>query len=178
VQTKIVVISPTMAFVAPTKRGTFEIRESLSTPKGPRSRTLATFTELSDEVVEKARTRAAKPPSAAELQKSALRAGARVLGAPVDEAARKTLRLLANGARLDPMLRRLLIDALEGGGQEKQRGGETEAPVSDAARSATEWIGAEPTERGRTLIDLLELADALPVRFRSPDIGFPRLESG
>ena len=65
-----------MAFVVRTKRGEFEIRESRSTPKGPRSRTLATFRELSDEVIEKARARAAKPPDAEELRDAARRAGA------------------------------------------------------------------------------------------------------
>ena len=57
-----------MAFVVPTKRGEFEIRESRSTPKGPRSRTLATFKELNDEVIEKARAKAAKPPDAEDLR--------------------------------------------------------------------------------------------------------------
>jgi hypothetical protein len=36
-----------------------------------------------------------------------------------------------------------------------------DALVSDAARSATEWIGATPEEREKVLRDLLELADAL-----------------
>lgn len=164
-----------MAFVVPTRRGGFEVRESRSTPAGPRSRTLATFKEMSDEVIEKARARASKPPSAEQLRAAALRVGAPVAEPPVDRAARETLRLVAGGERPDPMLRRLLLDALapqEAGG----RAGAV-ATVSDAARSATEWIGASPERRAEALQDLLELADALPVRIRPAEIGFPRLKS-
>lgn len=162
-----------MAYVVPTKRGTFEVRESHLTPKGPRSRTLATFREMTDEVIVKARSRASKPLETEELRSAAARAGASVPGTPVDRAAREALRLLAGGERLDPMLRTLLLDALNPGP------GATVHPaaVSDTARSATEWIGASPERRGEALRDLLELADALPVLIRSDEIGFPRLRS-
>jgi hypothetical protein len=169
-----------MAFVVPTRRGAFEARESHATPEGPRSRTLATFTELTEDVIEKARSRAAKPLSPEELRAAAARAGAPVPGPAVDEAARETLRLLARGEKLDPMLRRLLLDALSENelGPRGENGGKRRGPVvSAAARSATEWIGVGPGERATALRDLLELADALPVRFRSADIGFPRLSS-
>jgi hypothetical protein len=161
-----------MAFVVPTKRGGFEVRESRNTPAGPRSRTLATFREMSDEVIEKARSRAAKPPSAEQLRASAARVGAPLSAPPVDRAARETLRLVAGGERLDPMLRRLLLDALS---PQEERG--QSATVSDAARSASQWIGVSPERRGEALRDLLELADALPIRVRSEEIGFPRLKS-
>ena len=64
-----------MAFIVPTKRGKFEVRESRSTPKGPRARTLASFDELSDRVIAKAQARAAKP-----LDSELLRAAARRVG--------------------------------------------------------------------------------------------------
>src|SRR6266851_4963848 len=117
-----------MAFVVPTRRGAYEVRESHNTPKGPRSRTLATFREMTDEVVQKARVRATKPISAEELRGAAARAGAPIPGTPVDRAARETLRLLARGEPLDPLLRGLLLDALERG--------KGPAPVSDGARAA------------------------------------------
>jgi hypothetical protein len=161
-----------MAFVVPTKRGGFEVRESHSTPAGPRSRTLATFREMSDEVIEKARSRAAKPPSAEHLRAAAARAGAPLAEPPVDRAAREMLRLVAGGERLDPMLRRLLLNALA-----PQEVSTVAGAVSDAARSATEWIGASPKRRAEALQGLLELADALPFRIRSEEIGFPRLKS-
>jgi hypothetical protein len=162
-----------MAFVIANRRGSYEVRESRSTPDGPRSRTLATFREMNDEVVEKARARSAKPLSAKELKGAAARAGAPIAAAPLDQAARETLRRVANGERLDPLLRRLLIDAL---GRDRRRSKST-VPVSDAAIAATEWIGASLERRGEALRDLLELADALPVRIRAEEIGFPRLKS-
>src|SRR3982750_3030835 len=101
-----------MAYVVATKPGRFEVRESASTPDGPRSRTLASFRELTAEVVEKVQARSAKPPTAEELTRSALKAGAPVRGPELDEAAKQALRLMAGGERPNPMLRRLLLDAL------------------------------------------------------------------
>jgi hypothetical protein len=150
-----------MAFVVATKRGGFEIRESHNTPRGPRSRTLATFRELNDVVIEKARARADKPLSAEELREAANRAGAPGALAPPDRAARKLISELGKGRRLDPTLRRLLVDLLDG----------KENPVS-------EWMAASPDERGRALVDLLLLADALPANGRrSRPLDFPRLDS-
>lgn len=163
-----------MAFVVPTKKGVFEIRESHSTPKGPRSRTLASFKELDDEAIAKARARAAKPPSAEELREAALRAGAPVAPEPVDHAARELLGKLAKGQRPDPMLKRLLLDALENEDR-SDRPSDPTATVSDAARSVSEWVGASARERGDALVDLLSLVDALPLRRRPEAIGFPRL---
>lgn len=164
-----------MAYVVETKRG-YEIRESRSTPKGPRSRTLATFKELSDEVIEKARARAAKAPEPTQLRDAAIRAGAPLAEEPVDRAARETLRLLAGGAMVDPMLRRLLLDGL--GAEERRAPGPSQSyVVSDAARAASQWIGASLERRGAALVDLLGLADALPFEIRSEEIDFPRLSS-
>lgn len=163
-----------MAFVVPIKKGGFEIRESRSTPAGPRSRTLATFKELSAETIEKARSRALKPPSADELREAALRAGAPVAPAPVDRAARELLGRLAKGERPDPMLRRLLLDALADEDR-SDRPRDPSATVSDSARSVSEWVGVGAKERGEALEDLLLLADALPLRRRPETIGFPPL---
>jgi hypothetical protein len=178
-----------MAYVVRSKSGRFEVRESRSTEAGPRSRTLASFTEFGDGVVEKALARAEKPFDAGRLREAAVRAGAPVAGTPLDDAARETLRRVAAGERLDPMLRTLLADAL--GHVEPSVRGDAEPSlrraledptpaspaVSDAARSATEWIGAGLAERGKALRDLLELGDALPLRKRPNEIGFPRLAS-
>jgi hypothetical protein len=165
-----------MAFIVPTKRGNFEIRESHSTPAGPRSRTLASFKELTDKTIEKARSRAAKPPSADQLREAALRAGAPVASPPVDRAARDLLGKLAKGQRPDPMLKRLLLDALANEDR-SDRPTNPAATVSDAARSVSEWVGASAQERGEVLEDLLLLADALPLRRRPETIGFPSLKS-
>lgn len=165
-----------MAYVVATKPGRFEVRESASTASGPRSRTLASFRELTDEVIQRVQERADKPPTAEELTRSALKAGAPVRGPELDEAARETLRLMASGERPDPMLRRLLLDALS----DEVRGdrpADPKARVSDTARAATQWVGVGAEERGNALRELLDLADALPVRLRPHEIGFPRLKS-
>jgi hypothetical protein len=86
--------------------------------------------------------------------------------APVDEAARRTLRGIATGERLDPMLRHLLTDALVNESR-ADRPRDPNALASDAARSATEWIGASPEEREKVLRELLALADALPPQPKS-----------
>lgn len=164
-----------MAFIVSTRGGNFEIRESRSTPAGPRSRTLATFKELTEETIEKARGRAAVPPSAEDLRAAALRAGAPVAGAPADRAARELLGMLAKGLQPEPMLKRLLLDALIDEDR-SERPTDPAATVSDAARSVGEWVGASAKERGEALEDLLLLADALPLRRRPETIGFPPLK--
>lgn len=163
-----------MAYVVATKPGRFEVRESASTTNGPRSRTLASFRELTPEVIEKVVARADKAPTVEELTRSALKAGAPVRGPELDEAARDTLRLMAKGERPDPMLRRLLLDAL---GAEQSDAAPADKEISDAARAAAQWVGVGVEERASALRELLELADALPVRLRPHEIGFPRLNS-
>lgn len=171
-----------MAYVTANRRGGFEVRESLATANGPRSRTLATFRQLDDEVIAQARARARKPPSAEQLREAALRAGAPVAAAPVDRAAAETVRRLAAGERVDPMLRWLLLDALgrqeRGERVEEPGAGSAQGPdISDAARAASEWIGVDAKRRGEALRELLDLTDSLPLRLREPASDFPRLRS-
>jgi hypothetical protein len=63
-----------MAYVVTRPRGRFEIRESVHTDKGPRARSLASFKELSDEVLARARGRASRPFDAEAVRASAERA--------------------------------------------------------------------------------------------------------
>lgn len=162
-----------MAFVVAKRNGTYEIRESRSTPKGPRSRTLATFRELDDEVIEKARARSTKPLDDEDVRVAAKRAGAPGARAPAERAARELIAELGRGRGLDPTLRRLLLDLLSG------RNGEEEArKASDAERAIAEWMASTPRERGNALFDLLLLADALPHRGRvGKRLEFPPLHS-
>ncbi len=170
-----------MAYVTANRRGGFEVRESVATPSGPRSRTLATFRELDDEVIARARERAQKPPSEEELREAALRAGAPIAATPVDRAAAEMVRLLGAGERVDPMLRRLLLDTL----WRQERGESFDVPetapggiaVSAAAREASQWIGVDAERRGEALREALDLTDALPLRLREPASDFPRLRS-
>jgi hypothetical protein len=163
-----------MAFVVGNKRGRFEIRESIATPAGPRSRTLAGFTELTGDVIEKARQNAVKPPTAKELRRSARRAGAPVARPPIEAAARRLIAELARGGRLDPTLRRMLLDLLRHGYRE----GRETSIREEAEHGVAEWMAATPEERGRALVDLLLLADALPSGGRlGKPLRFPRLDS-
>jgi hypothetical protein len=77
-----------MAYVAVRRNGRFEVRESLHTSKGPRARTLAGFKELSDEVLVRAQTRAARPFDTEAVIESAERAGAPVSAKATTSAAR------------------------------------------------------------------------------------------
>jgi len=165
-----------MAYVVATKPGRYEVRESKSTPKGPRSHTLVSFRELTAETIEKVREKSERPPTAEELTRLALRAGAPVRGSELDRAASETLRRIAGGEQPDPKLRRLLIDALSEPASGKQAP-EARSAISDAARAATQWVGVSSEERASALRELLELADALPIRLRPHEIGFPRLRS-
>lgn len=163
-----------MAYIAPAKGGRFEIRESQSTPKGPRSRTLVSFRELDDSVIRRAREKAARAPDPAELRRAARRAGAPVARPPVDRAARELIAELAKGRRPEPHLREILLDLLRHGYRE----GAEPSPANEAARSVAEWMAAPPAERGKVLIDLLQLADALPSGGRrGKPLRFPRLDS-
>lgn len=163
-----------MAFVVPTRSKRFEIRESTSTPKGPRSRTLASFRELDDEVIEKARGKIGKSLNAAELRRAARKAGAPVARTTVDRASRELIAELAKGRTPDPALRHMLLDLLQrgyGDRRETSRQGEAEHDVA-------EWMAATPEERGKALVDLLLLADALPHTGRKDKpLLYPRLDS-
>ena len=163
-----------MAFVVSSRRGNYEIRESHNTPEGPRSRTLVAFRELTSEVIDKARERATNPPTAEELRRSARRAGAPVARPPIEQAARELITEMARGRRLDPTLRQILTELLQKGYRETAEG----SPASEAARSVALWMAATPEDRGRALVDLLLLADALPSGGRRGEpLRFPRLGS-
>lgn len=163
-----------MAFIVSTKPNRYEIRESAGTPKGPRSRTLVSFRELDSAVIEKARARATKAIDVAKLHRAARRAGAPVSRPPVDRAARELIAELAKGRQPDPTLRHMLLDLLHDGFGD----GAEPSLRSEAEHSVAEWMAASPDERGKALVDLLLLADALPHGGRrGKPLCFPRLDS-
>jgi hypothetical protein len=154
-----------MAYIAPRRSGSWELRESTTTPAGPRSRTLASFRTLTPEVIEHAQRRASRPLDEVEIRRAALRAGAPVAADGASDAAAALLRELERGAEPTPGLVRLLLAALGAGGQ-----------VTDAERAAARWLGVPAEQRGEALRDLLLLADRLPIPIRDPRPQFPRLE--
>lgn len=154
-----------MPFVVPKQDGAWEIRVSAATPRGPRSKTLARFRLLTDDVIRHAIERAGGAVSEVELRQAAARAGAPVAAQGAGAAAAQLVDDLARGRPLPERLRRLAIDALGG-----------EADVSAEERALGEWIAATPAQRGETLRDLLDLADKLPHR-REGTLRFPPLRS-
>ncbi len=88
-----------MAYVVARRGGRFEVRESLYTAKGPRSRTLAGFGVLSEEVLAAAARRAQRPFDREAVIGSARRAGARVQVAASGES-RARERFLAGSKRM------------------------------------------------------------------------------
>jgi hypothetical protein len=157
-----------MTYVVRRPGGAWEIRESRTTPAGPRGRTLATFRTLTQEVVEHARERSSRPLREKKLRELAVRAGAPVAARSPNQAAGELLAELAGGSRPRPAIRRLLLDAIDPGAS---------ARVSDSARAAARWIAVSPAQRGETLRDLLLLADRLPAARAAPPQRFPRIDS-
>lgn len=155
-----------MAYVTARPHGSWDIRESRSTPRGPRSYTLASFRTLTKDVLEHAQRRASKPLDVERLRERALKAGAPVEPAAADKAAAQLVAELSEGRQPRPELKALLLMTLQEGNTAE----------SDNARAAAAWVGAAPEQRGRTLVDLLMLADALPHQRRERP-RFPRIES-
>jgi hypothetical protein len=142
-----------MAYLYVRKSGRIEIREAHSTPRGPRSRTLASFQgALTDPLLDRA-----EAASARAFDREAIRRRARELGVPIarssaDSHARALIARLRSGARLDPVLVGVLRDQLES---------REAAPVPDELADVIEWIGASDLERGRALRDVLRLYDTI-----------------
>lgn len=160
---------PTMAYVVARPGGRFEIRHAEATSRGPRSRALATFRTLTDEVLEHASERAGQALDTQALRRSARRVGAPVAPPVADGRAGALLGALARGDQPTPVRARLAAHAL--------MSDHVPAPP-DHVRAAGEWADADADRRGETLVDLLGLVDALPLRTRRGRLRFPRLSSG
>lgn len=149
-----------MAFVVRRSGGRWEIRESVATKAGPRSRTLATFKILSPKVIDRAVDAARGSVDRADLVRSAKRAGVPFELPRGDALARDLLRSVAQGEYISPGLRRMVADRL---------GGATDHAIDD---SLAGYLGASLEERGRALVDLLDLGDSLP-HAQSGPLRFP-----
>ena len=144
----------------------WEIRESVRTHRGPRSRTLATFRQLDEGAIDLALSRASVQLTAEDLVANANRAGAPVGMSAADEAAATLIRELSYGRKPRYALRRLLQASFD-----EPLGG-----TGDVG-SAVEWVGATLEQRGDALKDLLLLTDSMPIKRRGR-LRFPRLTSG
>lgn len=156
-----------MAFLVARKDGRFEIRESHATEVGPRSRTLVSFRELDDDVLDRAAANAQ-----ARFDRAAIRERAAQLAVPQNRdraslLARSLIAELRHGHCPAPSLVRLLRDELP----------TDPRPTPDTIEQAYEWIGKSDRQRGEAIADLLNFGDALPRRERPPRSSFPRIRS-
>lgn len=150
-----------------------EIRESRSTPRGPRSRQLARFRgALTPAILARAMASATRP-----FDVDALIRRARGLGIPVETRApegeaRALLGRLQRGDAIDPVMTGLLVRALDG---------LATAPVPEHLAEVSEWIGSPVAVRGAALRDLLDtfgrIAASRPARRTRPEEIFPRFSS-
>lgn len=139
-----------MATVIKRSDGRIEIRESLATARGPRSRTLAIARELTDEVIEHAAERARKPIDRDELIERAGRLGVH-LGrrTQADVVARLVERVRADA--LWPTHAKAIQTVL----RDVEHG-----PLPHHLEAMTEWMGTDDGTRGNALVDLLKLSEA------------------
>ncbi len=156
-----------MAFIVIRRDGRFEIRESVSTPDGPRARTLATFRTLTDAVLDLAETRATRPFDRGRIEAKALAVGAL-------RDSRETVRL-AHHLLADLHTGRILPPALAGALARELA--EASASLPDSLPPLADWFGATLRQRGDALRDLLRLTDRLPPGRRRRGKAFPRIAS-
>jgi hypothetical protein len=152
----------------------FEIRECLSTDRGPRQRPLARFRGvLTPEVLDQAQAAARRPFDRHLLLERARRQGIPVNCERRHPEARKLLAHLRAGRALDPTLVTLLRGALELLASE---------PLPSHLSDVADWVGQSEAVRGRALRGLLRTASRTlrsrgPLR-EPPLQTFPRFSSG
>jgi hypothetical protein len=147
-----------MAYLYLRKNGRVEIREAVATPRGPRSRTLASFRgALSEDDLDRAEGAATRAIDRGALRQRAAELGVPIASTSADAEARALIARLRSGAPLDPVLAGLLGEQLA----EREA-----AHVPDDLADVAEWLGASEHERGRALRDVLRLYDRIA---RSPD---------
>jgi len=162
-----------MASLYARKDGRVEIRETIGTSQGPRSRTLAVFRgPLTPDVLERAAARAERPFEAEPLLERAHELGIPITARREDRSARDFLRALRAGAEIDPGLLHTIREVLE-------RSDPAEAPPRWS--EAAEWLEASAAERGRALRGLVRtydrIAQSRPPRRRRRQRRFPSFHS-
>ena len=162
-----------MAYLVRRGPSRVEIRESRATPKGARSRVLASFSDaLTRDVLARAAARATRPFDAEALVRRARAQGIPVRERSQEPEARALLARLRRGEPLDPVLAASLRRALAR---------IPEAPIPESLAEVSEWIGAGSRERGAALRELLDLyariEQSRPPPRRRERPRFPRFSS-
>jgi hypothetical protein len=144
-----------MAYLVRRPSGTVQVRESVRTARGPRSRTLASFSgPLDDAVLDEVERRATQPVDRAGLIERA-RAMGLMWESSAAGAARRLVHGLRRGESIDPALLGLLHVELEACAPARA------SIQPDEFEEAAEWIGATAEERASSLRGLLRLGDAI-----------------
>src|SRR5258706_14812712 len=99
-----------MEYVVKRPGGRWEIRESVSTDRGPRARTLGSFRRFTPAVLKRAVAAATRPTSSEAILEAATRAGA--VSSAADAASQALLAEVAAGRPPSPGLRRLVLTML------------------------------------------------------------------
>jgi hypothetical protein len=158
-----------MAYVVRRPGDRWEIRESVTTPNGPRARSLASFRTLDVAVLDRAERAAVTRFDRPNVVAAARRAGAPIEAPAADRLARDLLLELRAGRLPKPGLRTVLDERLSRVGP---------PAVVDDPESAAQWIGVSDEERGQALRELVELGDRLPPpkrrRLRFPPVASAR----
>lgn len=157
-----------MAFVVCRADGRFEIRESVHTANGPRSRTLATFRRLDDDVLTHAQERASRPFDRDVIIARAAARGAEHVPADALALAGRLMRAIAVGGRIPPVVAQAL---------RHQLGSDDAPPLPDSIPPLLDWLGRSSSDRGAALRDLLRMTDRLPPPRRRRERRFPRIQS-
>lgn len=140
-----------MAYLVERSDGRYELRESVNTPRGPRSRTLAIFSELSEAVLDRAGERAAAPLDRRTLLRRARERGVPWLGPDSAPAALELIAATRTGRPPPAAFAAALREVFSGEGAE----------LPDSVAPLLDWIGVGDEPRGRALSDALRLADRL-----------------
>ena len=141
-----------MASIVLRKDGRAEIRESYTTPRGPRSRTLAVFRELTERDLDKAEGRASRPFSRARILARARKLGVPRFGDSASRAARALLAELQMGRPLAPTLVSALQDALDS---------RPARELPESIDALLPWLAATDEERGEALRECMHPARGL-----------------
>ncbi len=162
-----------MAYLVRRAGDRIEIRESRSTPQGPRSRQLARFAGgLTPAVLARAAARATRPFDAEALIRRARVMGIAIEARGPEREARALLARLRRGDTIDPVMAGLLVRALDGA---------VTTEIPEHVAEVAEWIGASPATRGAALRDLLDtfgrIVASSPPRRERPRKSYPRFSS-
>ena len=162
-----------MAYLVRRGADRVEIRESVSTDRGPRSRCLVSFRgALTPDIVARAAAEASRPFDAQALLRRARAADIPVALRSREPEVRALLARLRRSDPLDPALTAVLRAALERLPAE---------PLPDGLEDVADWVGASAAERGEALRQLLDLYGRIevsrPVPRRPDRARFPRIAS-